>query len=390
MLAACMPVSGGLQRNALRLVVESALESIRHGIPISKRYRKQDGDAELASVVRTAGTHRSAVANEMRHPLRRWLKLLASASFAYLLTGCSGAAIQVPDSRFMTIDVQAGELYVGSANNGVSVIDTATRQVVATIPLGPIHSYEAAIDPVSRRLFVPHGNGNSVSIVDTAKRAVIGAIPVASPQDLAVDTVSGRLYVSGDNGALTVFDLTTRAVVASGTVDRPISDLAIDPLAHRLFILTHQENYLGKGGTRIRGNWISVMNTETYEATTLEPNSLYSDTISMAMHPSDQALYLLMEEDHSSDGVSVVHTDTLDYSHLGSVNYRGSASYFTLGENAIYVADAKADTVTIGLGSHRRDVSVENPKVLAVDEAKGLLFVSHGGGNDTISVISTH
>jgi YVTN family beta-propeller protein len=61
--------------------------------------------------------------------------------------------------------------------NNVSVIDTATNTVVATIPvgMGPIG---IAITPDGTRAYVTNDVSNTVSVIDTAANTVVETIPV--------------------------------------------------------------------------------------------------------------------------------------------------------------------------------------------------------------------
>jgi YVTN family beta-propeller protein len=63
----------------------------------------------------------------------------------------------------------------GDAN--VSVIDTASNQVVATIPVGQ-RPWNMALTPDGKKLYVANGRSNSVSVIDTAQRVKLRDIPV--------------------------------------------------------------------------------------------------------------------------------------------------------------------------------------------------------------------
>ncbi|WP_371068346.1 YncE family protein, partial [Salmonella enterica] len=77
--------------------------------------------------------------------------------------------------------------YVPNALNGnVSVIDTATNTVVATIPVGS-NPQGAAVHPSGGLVYVVNAGSNSVSVIDTASNTVMTTVPVGSnPQGAAV------------------------------------------------------------------------------------------------------------------------------------------------------------------------------------------------------------
>jgi YVTN family beta-propeller protein len=59
----------------------------------------------------------------------------------------------------------------------VSVIDTASNQVVATIPVGQ-RPWNMALTPDGKKLYVANGRSNSVSVIDTANRVKLRDIAV--------------------------------------------------------------------------------------------------------------------------------------------------------------------------------------------------------------------
>jgi YVTN family beta-propeller protein len=71
-------------------------------------------------------------------------------------------------------------------SNTVSVIDTATNTVVATIPLR-VQPLGVAITPDGTRAYVTDGDSNTVSVIDTATNAVIATISVGlDPVGIAI------------------------------------------------------------------------------------------------------------------------------------------------------------------------------------------------------------
>ena len=155
--------------------------------------------------------------------------------------------------------------YVGNfKDNTVSVIDTDTGAVVATVPVaagphgmavspdgrnvyvsGDLASTVSVIDTVSDRVAhtievgkAPHGlamksdgklllvavyGDDRVAFVDTSTRAVIGTVAVAKPHNIAISTDDKVAYIGSQEPghfALVVVDLVTRAVVRSVRLDK--------------------------------------------------------------------------------------------------------------------------------------------------------------------------
>lgn len=117
-----------------------------------------------------------------------------------------------------------GRAWVATAE-GVAVIDTATRTRPALVPYetesGPVTTGEyrgggmgIALAPDGRHVYVgvnvPGGNG-TLEVIDTATREVTGTVPVGRrPFDVDVSPDGGEVYATGhDSFDVTVVDTTT-------------------------------------------------------------------------------------------------------------------------------------------------------------------------------------
>ena len=156
-----------------------------------------------------------------------------------------GTSVSVIDSRTNTfvkqIDVVGSPLglaakpdgsrvYVSNHANGdfvtntVSVIDTTTQTVIATItiPDRDGHNYGSylAVSPDGSRLYVANRADQTVSVVNTADNTLISTTNVGywGGDDIEVSPDGTRLYLAGDAyGDIRVINTTTMTVV--GTVD---------------------------------------------------------------------------------------------------------------------------------------------------------------------------
>jgi YVTN family beta-propeller protein len=110
--------------------------------------------------------------------------------------------------------------YVSNEYDGtLSVIDTATRKVTATISglggaLGDLASHPEgmAADPVRDRVYVAVANRDLIAVVDTGTLSVVGSISVARPQGLGASPV--KLAVTPDGRTLYSADAGEDAVAA--------------------------------------------------------------------------------------------------------------------------------------------------------------------------------
>jgi YVTN family beta-propeller protein len=118
-------------------------------------------------------------------------------------------------------------------SNNVSVIDTATNSVVATINVGA-SPRQLAVSGDGTRVYVANAGSNSISIIDTATNAVTGTIALAAgsgPHGVALHGT--RLYVGDHTLTVSVIDTTSNSVVA--TIPNGGFFVAVSPDGRRLY-----------------------------------------------------------------------------------------------------------------------------------------------------------
>ncbi|HEX3576940.1 MAG TPA: YncE family protein [Thermoanaerobaculia bacterium] len=123
----------------------------------------------------------------------------------------------------------------------ISVIDTATNTVVAKIPL-PHLSFYLAISPDGTRLYAsdPSFSGVGVSVIDTSTNSVVASIPTPGrrPYGLAITPDGAHLYIAAAyTGDIFIADTATNAVVdAISDPDVLYTEgLALSPDGSRLY-----------------------------------------------------------------------------------------------------------------------------------------------------------
>jgi YVTN family beta-propeller protein len=115
------------------------------------------------------------------------------------------------------------------ASNSVSVIDTTTNTVVATVPVGV---GPAAIDINPSGTFAYTANaGGGVSVISTAINAVVATVSVGpSPQGVAVSPNGTFAYVANSLGnTVSVIDTATNTVTGTITVGTAPIFIAFTP-----------------------------------------------------------------------------------------------------------------------------------------------------------------
>jgi YVTN family beta-propeller protein len=113
-----------------------------------------------------------------------------------------------------------------TGNNTVSVINTATNTVTATIAVG-LHPIGVAVTPDGSKVYVANDYSNTVSVIDTASNTVTATIPVSvSPIGVAVTPDGSKVYVASYTATFTVsvIDTTSNTVITTcrGHVNCPV------------------------------------------------------------------------------------------------------------------------------------------------------------------------
>ncbi len=220
-------------------------------------------------------------------------------------------------------------LYAGSGNT-VSVVDTTTNTVVATIPVGNASGLAISGDT----LYVANWIGGDVKVVDATTNSVVSSIPMGGylykPMGVAIN--SDLLYIAnyGDppnpGRTVTVVDTTTNAVVKQISVGNYPYGIAAS--GDRVY------------ATNSGSNTVSVIDTATNTlATTIPVGSR-----PMGTTVNGDRLYVA---NFSSNTVSVI--DTTTNSMVGSipVGLQPYAIAFSPDGTLGYVANYGNGTVTV-------------------------------------------
>jgi YVTN family beta-propeller protein len=125
---------------------------------------------------------------------------LASSSAANILLGEDpsgfGSFIAGPVYPEYITALHPTAYITNSDDNTVSVINTETYEVVATIPVGD-HPEGIAISPDSHRAYVTNNESETVSVINTTSNRVIKTIPVGTePMGICMAPDGSKIYVA--------------------------------------------------------------------------------------------------------------------------------------------------------------------------------------------------
>jgi len=146
-------------------------------------------------------------------------------------TGTSAVVATVPVAagpHGMGVTPDGRSVYVsGDGSSEVSVIDAASDKVTRTITVGKT-PHGVAMAPDGRMLLVGVYGEDKVVFVDTANQQVVASVPVPKPHTIAIRPDGKLAYVASQEPgkfALVVVDLGTRAVARTIPLDKTPRDL---------------------------------------------------------------------------------------------------------------------------------------------------------------------
>jgi YVTN family beta-propeller protein len=244
----------------------------------------------------------------------------------------------------ITVDRETGRAYVGAAGQ-VVVIDGPSSEVIARVPLGTRQSLvtDVELNPGMGRVYAlldqPGGAPDSVFAIDAETAVVEGELePGSQLSDLTVDQLHNDLLLVDPQGSrVSVVDCDCQVVVESIQVGVQGSDSVLCPRTGRLYVS-------GYGG-------IAVLDMESRELLdTLDLNGL------LAIDPARSRLYVLGQ-------TSLTAVNALSHEIVGQVSIRPYASGLLVNpfSGRVYVASRWSNRITV-IDGDTLDVVAELPK----------------------------
>lgn len=143
------------------------------------------------------------------------------------------ATVSIPGPTGLAFTPNGALAYVaeGSSPGNVTVLAIPRNNVVATIPLGiaTASPIEIAITPDGAFAYVTNLGSNNVSVINTSSNSVIATVPVGSrPFGIAVSPDGSLAYVGNDEeGTISVISTSSNAVIATVPVPAGVYVIAI-------------------------------------------------------------------------------------------------------------------------------------------------------------------
>ena len=305
-----------------------------------------------------------------RWPLRALLALALPAVMAGMLLGPASPAHAV-----------GTVLYVPNTfANTVSVVDTSSDTITATIPVGQ-WPYYTAVTPDGSQVFVPNYRSDTVSVISAATDTVTATIPVSSgPKGVVVDAAGKYAYVAG-SGGLTQISTATDTVTGTVAVGDSPQTLAVSPDGSTVYV----GGYVGA---------VSVVNTATMTVRAVFGGQ-GGNTWSMAISPDGNYLYMAdsVGLNPINANVTVISTATdkiVAHVPVGGLGDILGGIAVTPDGSAVYVSDEMRDTVSvISTATNTVTGTIKGfnaPTGVAINSAGTTVWVGNMG-NTTVSVV---
>jgi YVTN family beta-propeller protein len=130
-------------------------------------------------------------------------------------------------------------LVVNPDSNSLTLVDMASKEVLAEIPVG-VDPRTVTVNDASQRAFVANRGSSSISVVDLARRQAVAEVDIGyRPYGVVIHPDGSRLYVAvqGEDRIVTLDTNTFEIVSSHPTADRP-SGLALSDDGETLYV-TH-------------------------------------------------------------------------------------------------------------------------------------------------------
>src|SRR5919109_2964247 len=235
----------------------------------------------------------------------------------------------------IAVNPNTNKVYVANEySNTVSVIDTETDKVQATINVG-IFPYGIDINPLNNRVYVTNRGSNTVSVIDGSINSKLADITVGkSPVGVVVNPSANWIYVTNLNdGTVSVIDGITNEVIDTISVGKAPYGIEVNPLFNKIYV-----------GDIIK-NTVSLIDGETNKI---------SANISLGKRPTGLEIDLtkgrnkLYVANHDSDSISVIDIVTNKViDNISSVGDSPVGMAINPLTNKLYISNIGSNTVSV-------------------------------------------
>jgi YVTN family beta-propeller protein len=249
-------------------------------------------------------------------------------------------AIAAAASLFASCALAAPFAYVPSGNSQLSVIDTATNRLVATLPTGA-NPVGVAVSPPGNRVYVTNFDDGTVSVIDSLNNRALPAIKVgAQPLGIAVSP-DGRSVAVANFGPNTN-PLHSISIIEVGTGDvtpLPVGGgptaVVYNPSGSQLYV------------SNLADRSVSIVDAPSSEVVAtlgVPPNP-----IGLATNPSGSRLYVAHTADSNGSPSAITVIDTGAPKVITTVTLSGDPTWLAVSPDGarVYIAIGTSGTVGV-------------------------------------------
>jgi YVTN family beta-propeller protein len=221
-------------------------------------------------------------------------------------------------------------------DSNISVIDTASNTVVATIPVGlapsgititpdATYSYEQGNRHHEPLAYVTNAADNTVSVIDTATNKVLATIPVGQdPTGVAITSDGTQAYVTNQlDDSVSVIDTASNTVVATiqgfvipiGVAVTPDGTYGRDNGRHQSFAYV-TNNVPSIDGSTFPASAVSVINTASNKVSATIP--VGQDPNGVAITADGTHAYVANQRDGTASVIDTAHNKVVATIRVGA------------------------------------------------------------------------
>jgi YVTN family beta-propeller protein len=149
--------------------------------------------------------------------------------------------IDVKGPLGIAVDPESHRLYVAQPESDtVSVIDPATEEIIATVPVGP-HPLGMAVDPQHHRVYVANSGFRTISAIDSTTGTATEIDVGTGPTGVAVGP-RGDVFVTHTDGTVKVIDAGTGGVSVTVPVGHLPEGVAFEPHSECVYVANRADS----------------------------------------------------------------------------------------------------------------------------------------------------
>ena len=306
---------------------------------------------------------------------------------AFTATNTGGTAVTATITA-TPINSQTMAYIANLGSNSVSVVNTATNTVIATVAVGS-QPFGVSVSPDGSKVYVAISDAwsSDVSVINTGSNTVIATVAVGSvPQGVAVSTDGSKVYVAnGNSNTVSVINTTTNAVDATIFVGTTPWGVSVSPNGSKVYVANSNSTN------------VSVINTATN--TVSATVTVGSQPRCVSVSPDGSKVYV---SNYNSNYISVINTATNTVSATVGVGFQpygvsvspdGSKVYVAnYSSNSVSVINSATNTVTatvmVGTGPVGVSVSPDGSKVYVANNNSNNVSVINTATNTVIATVA--